>query len=65
MYRFKVGSKVKHESVESLEGTIIKLVSFDEEEGVRIDVEDPDCPWYDIEWIDGSQGFEHDLSLVQ
>lgn len=63
MYRFKVGQRVKHEEVD-IKGTIVKLVSFDEDEGVRVDVVDPETPWYDIMWDGNQSGFEHDLSLI-
>lgn len=63
MYRFKVGQRIKHTD-NNLEGTVTKLVSFDGEEGVRVDTINPDTPWYDIQWDNEWVGLEHDLSLT-
>ena len=63
MYRFTVGQRIKH-TENNKTGCILKLVSFDEEEGVRVDVENPNVPWYDVQWDDNWVGFEHDLSLT-
>lgn len=65
MYRFNVGQRIKYLHDQSIRGNVLKLVSFDEEEGVRVDVENADVPWYDILWDDErGLGFEHDESLV-
>lgn len=63
MYRFKEGEHVTHVELEDVKGTITKRVSLDEESGEQLDHEDPNIPWYTIEWDDGRDGFEHDLSL--
>lgn len=63
MYRFTIGQRIKHTD-NNMEGTIVKLVSFDSEEGVREDIVNPNVPWYDIQWDNQWVGFEHDLSLT-
>lgn len=64
MYRFTVGTRVKYFDDHTIQGTVVKRVSFDEEEGVRLDVEDPTTPWYDVLWDGNRDGFEHDESLI-
>lgn len=63
MYRFKVGDRIQHQEL-PIQGVVVELMSFDEESGEPLHEVNVETPWYGLMWDDGSQGFEHDKSLV-
>jgi hypothetical protein len=66
-YLYQVGDKVRHfEHIERV-GVITELLTHDEYDPV--DAQDPDNPWYRMEWYDEDgnhlwTGFEHETSLL-
>ena len=64
-YLYQVGDRVRyHENMDRV-GTISQRMSFDEETGDPSPVENPDRPWYHIDWDENNfTGFECEEMLV-